>query len=312
MLSRLSGAAKELMKGRSLEYALCGVKARQPFGPDFGLTIYTDFVAPKEVKALRKGYVDEYTQKSGSMRLSDGRLQLPPLDPDSFMDLLERMERDEVVPKDYLNNQTANFYEAGDFIRAHVDNLFVYEDIFAVVSLGANAMMRFVHVQTGEELDTVIPENSVYILEGPARYIYFHMVLPVEAQRFSIVFRRSILNSDGGFRRVTGPLRDTLKVRSTALQNALYSKQVGGIRVKLDDDFLSRENIGPFDTAKWVKTLRPLRDWSLKSQLAEDEARLKELAEKRYIDADFGWRIRELQDKFALLEDQFCLKKTQP
>ena len=305
MLSRLKGLATDLVKGHTLEYAMNGVRATQPFGPNFGLTVFTDFLTQQEVKELRTGYVEEYTKKSNSIVLSDGRLQLPPIDPTAFLPILERMEKDKIVPVGYLNNQTANFYEAGDFIRAHVDNLFIYEDLFAILSIGSNALIRFVHVQTGEELDTVIPDGSVYVLDGPARYIYFHMILPVEAQRFSLVFRRSILNSDGGFRVVDGPMREVRQTRATAIQNALYSKQVGGIRVKVDEEFMNREQIGPFDTAKWVKTLRPLREWSLKSQLAEDELRLKELVAKRHLEDPFAWRVRELQDKFALLEQQF-------
>ncbi|RNF02764.1 uncharacterized protein Tco025E_08366 [Trypanosoma conorhini] len=301
-MRRLWNGAKHLLSGGSLGYLASG-EPYQPFGEDFGLTIFPEYVQLGEKMALRGGYVDVYTQRSASIRLSDGRLQLPPLPPRSFLSLISRMEQDGIVPAGWLNNQTANLYEPGDFIRAHVDNLFVYDDIFAIVSLGANALLRFVHVQSGEELDTVVTDGSLYIMSGPARYVYFHMVLPVEEQRFSIVFRRSILNSDGGFRPVTTPLGDLMPYRSTQVLNTLYSKQIGGVRVTVEEKYLEEEKIGAFDTARWVKGLHPLRDWSLLSQLDEDEARIQELKGKRYLDLDLSWRVAELRGRYKALEE---------
>ncbi|EPY43172.1 hypothetical protein AGDE_00750 [Angomonas deanei] len=232
--------ADNFIKGRSLKYLLAG-EPYSPFGEDFGMTIVPNYLSDDEMLSLRRGYVDVYTRNSASIRVSDGRFQLPPIPPSSFMGLVERMEQDQIVPKNWLNNQTANLYEPGDFIRAHIDNLFVYDDIFVIVCLGSNALMRLVHVQNGEEIDVVLPNNSVYVLSGPARYVYFHMVLPVETQRFSLVFRRSILNSDGGFRPVTTPVGDLMPYRSTQILNTLYSKQIGGVRVSINDDFLENE-----------------------------------------------------------------------
>ncbi|KAG8346551.1 putative 2OG Fe(II) oxygenase superfamily [Trypanosoma vivax] len=301
-MNRLWTGVKHLLNGGSLGY-LAADKPYQPFGEDFGLTIFPDYVQMMEKIALRKGYVDVYTQRSASIRLSDGRFQLPPLPQHSFLPLVERMEQDGLVPCGWLNNQTANFYETNDFIRAHIDNLFIYDDIFAIVSLGANALLRFVHVQNGEELDVVIPDGSVYIMSGPSRYVYFHMVLPVEAQRVSIVFRRSILNSDGSFRPVSTPLGDLMPYRSTQIVNTLYAKQVGGVRVAVNDQFLEEKKIGAFDTARWVKGLQPLRDWTLSSQLDEDEVRVDELKEKRYLDVDFSWRFAELRKRYKEMEE---------
>lgn len=300
-MKKILDTAHHLWKGGSLA-SLMADEPFQPFGPDFGLTIVPNYLQMADQLELRKGYVDVYTRRSNSIRQSDGRFQLPPLPPSSFTKLVSRMEYDGLVPKGHLNNQTANLYEPGDFIRAHVDNLFVYDDIFAICSLGSNCLVRFVHVQNGEELEAMIPENSVYFMSGPARYVYFHMVLPVEAQRFSIVFRRSILNSDGGFRQVETPMRDFLPLRSTQILNALYSKQVGGLRVKVDDAFMESQQIGAFDTSKWVKALHPLRDWSLTTQVNEDEIRLQELKDKRYLDIDMSWRVRELKEHFKAME----------
>ncbi|AYU82928.1 2OG-Fe(II) oxygenase superfamily [Leishmania donovani] len=302
IVSRFIGGAKHLLKGGSMKYLAAG-EPYCPFGEAFGLTILPEYILEDDASNLRKGYVDVYTRASDRIILNDGRFQLPPLPPASFMPLLERLEQDNVVPKNWLNNQTANLYEPGDFIRAHIDNLFVYDDIFAICSLGSNCLLRFVHVQNGEELDVMVPDRSVYIMSGPARYVYFHMVLPVEAQRFSLVFRRSIMESDGGFRPVKTPFKEIMPYRATQILNALYSKQVGGVRVSVDDDFLESANIGAFDTSRWVKRLHPLRDWSLLRQLDEDEARVEELREKRFIDVDFSWRYRELRSYYKAMEE---------
>lgn len=292
-----------LRSGRSLKYLAAG-EPYYPFGSGFGLAVIPEYVQATEAMQLRKGYVDIYTRQSASIVLNDGRFQLPPLPPSSFLSLVERIEQDGIVPPGWVNNQTANLYETGDFIRAHVDNLFVYDDIFAIISLGANALARFVHVQSGEELDVVIPDRSLYIISGPARYVYFHMILPVEAQRFSIVFRRSILNSEGGFRPVNGALGDLLPYRSTQILHTLYSKQIGGVRVSVDDQFLEQDNVGVFETSKWVKKLHPLRDWSLLKQLEEDATRIRELQDKKYLNVDFSWRIAELKKYYTDLEAQ--------
>ncbi|CAG9582480.1 conserved hypothetical protein [Leishmania major strain Friedlin] len=300
--SRFIGGVKHLLKGGSMKYLAAG-EPYCPFGEAFGLTILPEYILEDDASNLRKGYVDVYTRASDRIILNDGRFQLPPLPPASFMPLLERLEQDNVVPKSWLNNQTANLYEPGDFIRAHIDNLFVYDDIFAICSLGSNCLLRFVHVQNGEELDVMVPDRSVYIMSGPARYVYFHMVLPVEAQRFSLVFRRSIMESDGGFRPVKTPFKEIMPYRATQILNALYSKQVGGVRVSVDDDFLESADIGAFDTSRWVKRLHPLRDWSLLRQLDEDEARVEALREKRFIDVDFSWRYRELRSYYKAMEE---------
>lgn len=300
-MKRFLESCKQIVSGKSFKYLAAG-EPYYPFGEDFGLAVLPDYIQTDEAMQLRKGYVDVYTRQSASIVVNDGRFQLPPLPPSCFMSIVERMEQDDVVPAGWLNNQTANLYEPGDFIRAHVDNLFVYDDIFAIISLGGNALARFVHVQSGEELDVVIPDRSLYIMSGPSRYVYFHMVLPVEAQRFSIVFRRSILNSEGGFRTVEGPFADLLPYRSTQILHTLYSKQVGGVRVAVDDNFLERENVGVFDTSRWVKRLHPLRDWTLLRQLEEDEARIQELKDKNYLNVDFSWRISALRKYYRELE----------
>lgn len=301
MMKGFLRAVKHLKNGGSLKYLAAG-EPYCPFGEDFGLAIVPDYLQDDDVNTLRFGYADVYTRRSASIKLTDGRFQLPPIPLKSYMPVVKRMEQDGLLPPDWLNCHSVNMFEEGDFIRAHVDNMFIYDDIVAVVSIGSNALLRFVHAQSGEELDVVIPERSLYVMSGPARYVYFHMVLPVETQRVSVVFRRSIARSSDSFRGVSTPLGELMPYRATELLHALQSKQVGSVRMTVADAFLENEEIGAFDTSAWVKRLHPLRDWSLLRQLSEDEARIAELTEKGEISVDLSWRVKELRRYYEELE----------
>ena len=289
--------------------------AKQPFGPKFGLTVYEDFVNPQDAMNIRQQYVDLYLRETAKsdddsdVRVSDGRLHLPPLHPSAFASVLHRLERFHIVPPNYLNNQTVNVFQAGDFIRAHVDNMFIYDDIFAVISLGCPALLKLTHVQNGEELECLVPDCSVYIMEGPSRYIYFHSVLPLEAQRLSIVLRRSFLRSTGTFGPVPSQSADMLPHRGNAIMTALAQRQIGCTRIALSDEWLEENNISMFDAGEMVKRLKPLRDWSLQSQLAEDRLRYEELRNQGYLKENLDWRFDELKAKFRQVEEDITINK---
>ena len=282
-----------------------------PFGEEFGLKVYPEFMTPGDRQRFRTVVVDTYSRETDKVVVSDGRLQVPPVSPSAILPVLERLESRGAVPEGWLNNQTVNMYQPGNFIRAHIDNLFVYDDIFAVMSYGAPQIIKFVHAQNGEELQCVIPTNSVYTMQGPSRYIYFHMLLPVETQRLSIVLRRSMFNSHGTFGRpMPSPIGNIMPWKANQYVDVIMSKGVGSPKMDVDDNWLERENLGPFDTAKWVKTLRPLRDWSLQRQLEEDAAKLRDLKKKDYIDDDFSWRVAQLKENFKEMERRFAVSET--
>ncbi len=282
----------------------------QPLGPNFGLTIYPEFVDKNALRLLRENILHSYTNQIDKVVRSDGRVQIPPINPNSFLGVVEYMENEGWIPRGWVNNQTVNMYNPGDFIRAHIDNLFVYDDLFVVLSYGAPQIIKFVHAQTGEELEAVIPECSVYTLQGPARYVYFHMLLPVETQRCSVVLRRSILNTKGSFRTVAPPMDTQMLYKANAMLDTIITKGIGSPRLDVNSDWLEKENLGPFDTAKWVKTLKPLRDWTLQSQLDEDEAKLKDLYKKGWIEDDMSWRVKHLRKVFRQVEEDITINKS--
>lgn len=290
----------------------------QPFGPDFGLTIFPEFIDFGDCQTIRQQYVDMYLRERSqddegiyeSSQQSDGRLSLPPMHPSSFASVVRKLEEESIVLPDYLNNQTINLYQPGDFIRAHVDNLFIYDETFAILSVGCPALLKLTHIQNGEELEVVIPERSVYIMEGPSRYVYFHSVLPVEAQRLSIVLRRCPLRTNATFGPVAPQCRDMLAYKGTAISNELMRKEIGCTRIALTDEWMEDQRLGTFDTGEMVKRLKPLRDWSLKQQLEEDYLRYQELVRMNaLLGADLEWRFDELKAKFAEIEGDITLNK---
>ena len=290
----------------------------QPFGSDFGFTLFPEFVAPSETTQLTRCILN--SNLLGTPARSDGRNQLPPIPFEVFAPIVDRLEAERIVFPNYLNNQTVNQFGEGDFIRAHVDNLFYYDETFAIISLGAPCLLRFVHLQNGESLEFVVPDRSVYILEGASRYTYMHMVLPVEYQRFSVVLRRGILRTAGHFGspelNLPAATKSMLGFQAAEVLDALMSKQIGVPRITCDEQWMEREGLGPFDTAEMVTRLRPLQHWSLQSQLREDEARYDELVRRRYISEDqlcggqgLKWRFAELATKFSEVEAELDAKR---
>lgn len=288
----------------------------QPFGPRFGLTVLPDFIHPDDTSRIRQQYIDIYLRErcrddvegEEAVRMSDGRLHLPPLHPACFSGVLTRLEEANYVLPNYLNNQTINLYQAGDFIRSHVDNLFVYDETFAVLSLGSPAMLRMTHIQNGEELECLIPDGSVYIMEGPSRYVYFHSVLPVEAQRLSVVLRRNIFRTSATFGPVPAPMQDMMPWKGNVLQSVVMQKQIGATRISLTDEWMEEQRLGQFDTGEMVKRLKPLRDWTLQQQLDEDRERYDELVrEDAMMGCDLAWRFDELRQKFREVEQEVTI-----
>lgn len=68
-----------------------------------------------------------------------------------------------------------NEYNAGDGISAHVD-ADCFGDRIVVLSLGSGTVLRFTHVDTGEEESYYIPARSLLIMEGEARTKWKHEI----------------------------------------------------------------------------------------------------------------------------------------
>ena len=161
--------------------------------PGMGFVLLPEYLTFDEANELQRTSLDNIGAAGRGPRTiqsNDGRFQLPPMPPSCFVGIQQRLEREGYVAPQYLNNQTVNYFQEGDFIRAHVDNMFVYDELFAVLSLGADATLQLTHIQTGEACEVVIPSRSVYLLFGPARYAFYHAIMPTQGgSRMSVVLR---------------------------------------------------------------------------------------------------------------------------
>lgn len=83
-----------------------------------------------------------------------------------------------------------NKYEPGAGIGWHRDRPHFGKVVG--VSLGAQAVMRFRRERADgkwDRLSTPLPPRSAYLLDGPAREVWQHSILPGEALRYSVTFR---------------------------------------------------------------------------------------------------------------------------
>jgi alkylated DNA repair dioxygenase AlkB len=74
-----------------------------------------------------------------------------------------------------------NRYHPGEGIAPHIDLLDRYDDGIIGVSLGSCCSMDFKQVDSSQkqEMSLWLPENSVIILEGEARYQWTHGIRPL-------------------------------------------------------------------------------------------------------------------------------------
>ena len=73
------------------------------------------------------------------------------------------------------NQVIVNEYNPGEGISAHVD-ADCFGDRIVVLSLGSGTVLRFTHVDTGEEESYYIPPRSLLIMEGDARTKWKHEI----------------------------------------------------------------------------------------------------------------------------------------
>lgn len=93
------------------------------------------------------------------------------------VDLFDGSLESEMVDDGFLRptQVIVNEYNAGEGISAHVD-ADCFGDMIAVISLGSGTVMRFTHVDTGEEESYYIPPRSLLIMEGEARTKWKHEI----------------------------------------------------------------------------------------------------------------------------------------
>lgn len=112
----------------------------------------------------------------------------PPKSIDMWPDWIEAIRVRLPVKCNYSEcSVTINEYAKGAWIDPHIDSE-DFGDTIQIVSLGAPAVMKFTCDGEESREEPLFP-GSVLVLEGELRHKFKHQVLPVNATRYSIVFR---------------------------------------------------------------------------------------------------------------------------
>lgn len=163
-----------------------------------GLHLYGEFLTPDEELALlpkllapvRFGYKDtagrSTVQRYGDPRAYSNYIVAADI-PEHFAALGARLCEHKLLTTPPLS-VTVNEYTPGAGIRAHIDAPHAGR-VVTVLSLGAPATMVFKLPNTTAERAVVLPPRSVVQMRDEIRFTWTHEILPVSAQRYSVVFR---------------------------------------------------------------------------------------------------------------------------
>ena len=107
--------------------------------------------------------------------------------PPHFVVLGERLVAQELIDQQ-PDSVTINEYLKGDVIQAHVDAIGA-GPVITVLSLGSSATMLI--RRNSISYTVLLAPRSLIQLRGESRYKWTHEILPVNATRYSVVFRNS-------------------------------------------------------------------------------------------------------------------------
>lgn len=122
--------------------------------------------------------------------------------PDWAQNIAKRLYSDRVT-KTPLDQLTVNEYEPGQGLRSHVDCVTCFGNTIITLSLGSSYVMEFTHYHTKEKREILLLAGSLLVLQGEARYVWQHSVIPrykdiyqgrefVRTRRVSLTFREAL------------------------------------------------------------------------------------------------------------------------
>jgi alkylated DNA repair protein alkB family protein 8 len=129
-----------------------------------------------------------------------------------------------------INQLTVNEYLPGQGIAPHIDTEACIGPIIYVINLGAGIVMTMKNKKLGLKKNVWIPQRSLYIMTGDARYEWSHGIKP----RSSDVVDSILINRS---RRVS------LTFRQALLPSSIPNKQLGSTEVEKDHVFRVYDNI---------------------------------------------------------------------
>ena len=103
------------------------------------------------------------------------------------------------------NEANANCYERGKgmHLTAHFDDRALSGDVLVNLSLRSSCVMTFQNPKTGHTVRVELPQRSLQVVSGKARFDYTHGISNTDLQgpvRISITFRKAQLTAGVGKR----------------------------------------------------------------------------------------------------------------
>jgi alkylated DNA repair protein alkB family protein 8 len=161
----------------------------------FGLSFVEDFISPDEETAIlaeipRPPWAKGQKERNSIFRFGEKRVYtnhfVSSVVPEALAKAAAQIHQRGFLPA-VPRCVTVNQYYPGQIIKPHYDAPNCGPSIL-VLSLLAPATMRFYR----DGFDTrafELPPRSLSVMTGESRYLWMHAVDPVEAERYSIVFR---------------------------------------------------------------------------------------------------------------------------
>jgi len=89
--------------------------------------------------------------------------------------LIEKMLNEQLIrsPPDQM---TVNFYEPGNGIPPHIDNVTAFDEFIISLSLCSSVVMEFRQAETKKFAKLNLEPNSLLVLNGEARYKWSHLI----------------------------------------------------------------------------------------------------------------------------------------
>lgn len=159
-----------------------------------GLTFLSEFITPAVEQSILAVVANPVGVKSGTGRNSIRRYGLGDVYrdnlvssaiPECFAPVIAQLLAEQLIaaPPEAV---TVNEYLAGQSIQPHIDGK-AAGPVITVLSLLSPAVMVF--TRGAESFEVGLPPRSLTQMRDAARNEWEHAILPVEATRYSIVFR---------------------------------------------------------------------------------------------------------------------------
>lgn len=201
----------------------------------------------------------------------------PLTDPDSRMpevltELFEKMLHDKLIT-DVPDQMTVNFYEPGQGIPPHTDNINAFDKYIISLSLKSSVKMEFRENGTKRCFKCYLRPNSLLVLKGDSRYNWAHLIaerkhdliideknVPIvkkREKRISLTFRK-IKDAGGQSVRAEPKKPDEINLPMTDVEAVQFERaHVHEVYNGIADHFSSTRHSAWPGVAKFIRAMDP-------------------------------------------------------